>query len=72
MKTIQEMLAITKFEDAAQANEFMSAIANLLESPALIEWAKVTDTNFETNTHEKLVEANQAFDDFYNEILEAC
>lgn len=72
MKTIKEMLELTKFEDAAQANEFMSTISNLLENPALLEWAKATDTNFATNTHDKLCEAYQAFDDFYNEVLDAC
>lgn len=72
MKTIKEMLELTKFEDAAQANEFMSIISNLLENPALVEWAKATDTNYEANTYGKLCEAYQAFDDFYNEVLDAC
>lgn len=72
MKTIKELLSLTKFEDAAQANEFMSIISNLLENQALAEWSKSTDTNFDVETHAKLVDAYQAFDDFYNEVLDAC
>ncbi|MNN76826.1 hypothetical protein D3C81_1932390 [compost metagenome] len=47
-------------------------ISKLLECPAMQTWAKITDTNFNTNTFEKLTEVNQVYDEFFEEMDSAC
>lgn len=69
---IKQLLALKKFEDSVQATEFMADVLALLECPAIVEWAKSTDTNFGTSTFDKLCESHQAFDDFYEEMENAC
>lgn len=72
MKTIKELLAMKEFEDSVEATEFMANMLALLECPAIVAWAKATDSNFATNTFDKLCESHQAFDDFYEEMENAC
>ena len=69
---IKQLLALKKFEDSVQATEFMANVLALLECPAIVEWSKSTDTNFGTKTFDKLCESYQAFDDFYEEMENAC
>lgn len=66
------ILRLKKFEDSTQATEVVDRLSRLLECPALVEWAKSTDANFNTKAFEKLCEASQAFDDFMEELDSAC
>lgn len=69
---VNKILALKEFEDSAQATEVLVLISQLLECPAVQAWAKITDTNFNTNTFEKLAEVNQVYDEFFEEMDSAC
>ncbi|MNE03051.1 hypothetical protein D3C80_955400 [compost metagenome] len=72
MMDVNKILALKEFEDSAQATEVLVLISKLLECPAMQTWAKITDTNFNTNTFEKLTEVNQVYDEFFEEMDSAC
>ena len=49
----------------------MQRINDMLSSPVLYKWAKITDTNFDTNTQDKLQKLNDAFSVFMAEMDKA-
>ena len=60
-----------EFEDSLEATEFMEKLQEMLDDPRLKKWAKVTDSNFGTQTAGSLWLVRLAYDNFINSMSEA-
>ena len=60
-----------RFNDSSQANSYMSSINQVINSPALEDWARATDDNYDTDSAKKLKQAQIWFKKFVEEIQNA-
>lgn len=60
-----------EFEDSAEATDFMETLQGMLEDPRLMNWAKITDTNYGTRSTVALVEAVGNYAEFIETMYSA-
>lgn len=61
----------TKFEDSSDATAFFEDIQTRMNARVLMQWAKSTDNNFDTNAVAKLKAAITAYNAFIDELESA-
>ena len=69
---LQESKLPTKFEDSADATDYIFGLAHQMKSKAMTDLAKLTDHNFGTKCELKLKTAINAFDEYCNELEKAA
>ena len=60
-----------KFEDSAEATDFFATMGGMIESKAMTQWCKATDSNFSTECVELLNDLRSAFRALENELESA-
>jgi hypothetical protein len=61
----------SRFDDSADATEFFEKIETMMKDKRLFDWAKATDSNYDSHSVQKLQKAIKAYEDFTEELYNA-